>query len=377
MDIVSELRSRYCGLERIMEERGLSAAVLVGNSAVGPAAYGAYRYFTDQRVFYHLQAMVARPGKQADICCESVQAAEGLRQRGFSLIHVCPEILRPVLQCLREQPIRRLGICPDMFPASWLDAVRDQWPAAELVDITEDIFALRCQRSEYELEVMRRGAQIADLGYEAVCDMARPGVRMADLHAYLDYTMRRAGAEEVFTLMSNGRFSLDHVGLPCIQPFSWPDDRVIRYGDCLGMEITPRFQGYWTQVVRTVCVGELNEDLAVAHRLQLEAINETAHILKPGLSLREMLAFMWDFSRKHGRFPKLPFGHILGLDLDEGGRTDLESPVKLRENTEVVLHPTMVTKEDMAFSIFWGDTFLVTAVGGRKVNKADTSLRVL
>ena len=89
-----------------------------------------------------------------------------------------------------------------------------------------------------------------------------------------------------------------------------------------------------------------------------------------------MLKDMWVFGTERGFDPKLPFGHILGADLDEGGRGSLESDFVFRENTCVVLHPTL-TLGDMDYSIFWGDNYLVTKDGGERINKCSTELQIL
>ena len=176
--------------------------------------------------------------------------------------------------------------------------------------------------------------------------------------------------------VSNGVFSYIDNRLPCIRPFSWPDDRVVKFGDNISMEISPKYNGYWTQMVRTICIGEMNPDLEKAHALQLEAIVDTVKILKPGVKLGDVLKHMWQFSLDRGYTPKLPFGHIVGLDLDEGGRGSLESDLVIQENACVVLHPTMVLG-DMDYGIFWGDTYLVTDEGGVRINESSTELLVL
>jgi len=376
MGIVDELNRRRDGLQTLMTDRQLDAIALVGNNSVGGIAYGCYRYFSDHRTYYHLQAVVARPAKPMAIFVGSILHLDGVRNKGFEDIRVGPDILGNVVKILKEQKIGRLGISFDMLPYNWELTLRDQFPGVELVDVTEDVFALRSVHSAYEVECIRTAAKISDIGYAAVLATAAPGVRMSDLHAELDYAMKKAGAEETFTLMSNGVFSYENNRLPCIQSFSWPDDRVIQYGDNIGMEITPKYNGYWAQLVRTVCVGEMNPELQKAHAVQLEAIDFTTKLLKPGVKLGDVLKAMWQFTIDRGLVPKLPFGHIVGLDLDEGGRGSLESDLIIPENANVVLHPTMVMG-DMNYGIFWGDSFLVTPEGGVRINESSTELPVL
>lgn len=376
MGIVEELRRRQASLVGIAGDRRLDAVVLVGNSAVGPIAYGCFRYFSDHRTYYHLQAVVSRPGKPITICVGSMLHLDGVQNKGFEDVRVNADILGSTLKVLSEQPVKRLGVSFEMLPANWEIAIRDQYPGIELIDMTDEIFALRNEHSAYEVECIKQCAKIADAGYAAVCEEAKPGTRLSDLHAAMDYAMRKAGAEETFTLMSKGVFFYGNNRLPCIQAFSWPDDRVVKFGDNIGMEITPKYNGYWTQMVRTICIGEMNPELKKAHALQLEGIADTVKMLKPGVKLGDVLKHMWQFSLDRGYTPKLPFGHIVGLDLDEGGRGSLESNLVIQKNANVVLHPTMVLG-DMDYGIFWGDPYLVTDEGGVRMNESSTELLVL
>ncbi|MBR5730569.1 MAG: M24 family metallopeptidase [Firmicutes bacterium] len=359
-----------------MLNKGLDAALFVGNSCVGPLSYGCLRYFTDWRCYYHLQAFLMRPGKDPVMFVGSILHLQGLEERGFKDIRLGAGILGNVLKDLTKDPVKKLGVCMDMIAADWYDAFRKELPDMELAEISQDVYELRADHDEEEVARIRKSALAADAGYEAVLRTARPGVRMSDIHAELDYAMRMAGAEEVFSLISNGRFRYGTNDLPCIKAFAYPDDRVIQPGDNIGMEITPRYGGYWTQLVRTVCIGEPDADLVRAHEIQLKAMENSRKKLVCGVTLGEMLKDMWRFGKDLGFTPKLPFGHILGLDLDEGGRGSLESDFVFRKNTSVVLHPTM-TLEDMDYSIFWGDNYLVTENGGERLNKCSTELIVL
>jgi len=369
---LTELKQRQMSLYRIMQKHDLDAVLIVGNSAVGTPAYGSYRYFTDVRINSHLQAMVARQGKPPTVCCNSVLSGQILMAKGFEDIRIAADVCEPVLSAMSEQPVRRLGVSFDMLPTRWFLALEEK--GIIFVDVTDDIFELRNERSELEVYAIRESAKIADAGYEAVCGMLHPGVRMSDLHAELDYAMKKGGAEEAFTLMSNGRFSHKDNQLPPIEQFSWPDDRVVREGDSVAMEITPKYMGHWTQLVRMVCVGEPHNDLRVAHKAQLEAINATLPMLRAGVRLGDALTHLLNIGAELGYTVRLPFGHIMGLDLDEGGRASLDSDVILNKNMTIVLHPSMAKFDE---GIFWGDPYLITEKGGERLSACSTELLVL
>ena len=376
MKFVNELKSRREKLELILKEKGLDAAVLAGNGAIGTLALGSLRYFTDWRCYFSLQAMVQVPGKEPVMCVGSVLHEQGLNQRGYYDVRCNAPVIINVIKELKANGSKKIGCCLDVFPADWYLAMKKEIPGVEFVDIAQEIFELRTVISDEVLDRVRRSAQIADKGFDVVCKMIKPGVKMKDIHTELDKTMLMEGAEEVFTLMSCGRFSYTDNKLECLSRYSYPDDRIVRDGDNVAMEITPKFKGYWTQLVRTVCVGNANPDLAEAQIKQVELINEAAKSLKPGVTLGSVLTSLLEKTESMGYVPSMPFGHVLGLDLDEAGRASSMSPLILKENMTVVLHPTMC-KPGSTDSIFHGDSFIVTPNGGERITKSTADIVVL
>ena len=356
-----ELNTRWGYLDEIIKNRDLDAILVVGNSSVGPGVYGSFRYFTNHKVYYGYQAIVARPGKPIMVCASSFLHEKALTLKGFKDIRLAPDIRGSVLARLSEQPVRRLGVSLGVLPASWYLELEKM--NVEFVDINDDIAVYRSRRSEYELACTRESARISEVGYKAMLDMAKPGVRMSDLHTHLDYVMKMAGAEETFTLMSCGRFSLEDNHLPCIHAYAWPDENVINHGDNIGMEITPRYQGYWTQMVRTICVGEANPDLEAVHKAQIDTIAAAIKLLKPGVRLEDVLTYIFEFAKDIGYIAKLPSCHIGGIDLDEGWHYSFDSDIVLKENMTFILHPTLVTPK-IDYGIYWGESYLVTKDGG-------------
>ena len=362
MELVEELRERQAALEKVAVKRDLDAIVVVGNCAVGPECYGSFRYFADHRSYYYLHALVVRPGKKITICVGSILHKDGILLKGFEDTRFGADVLPSVLKVLAEQPVRRVGVSFEMLPARWENGILEQCPGVELVDVDPDITALRRIHSPYELNCFKKCAQITDIGYEAVCKSSR-GVGLRHVSR---------GAEETFTKMSCGVFSAENNGLPRMERFHWPDERVIKDGDNIAMSISAKYCGYWTQQVRIICVGEKTAEAEAAYNIQQEALQDAAAFLSPGIKLGELVSRMWKFAEDHGYRASLPFGHVVGLDLDEGG-DGLNSDIELIENTVVVLHPTLLPEgEENCF--FWGDTYLITRDGAVRLNESSTEL---
>ena len=149
----------------------------MGNGAVGVRAYGCFRFFVDNRVYYHMQAMVALPGQEPTVCCSTITHLKALNSRNYTDVRVLGDnILSGVISILKEKRVTegRLGVSFEMLPSGWYMQIRKEFPKLELVDVTEKIFEIRATRSEEEVELYRKCAKIADAGYAAVCEAAKP-----------------------------------------------------------------------------------------------------------------------------------------------------------------------------------------------------------
>jgi len=374
---LGEKKRRLGAADEMMKSERLEAVLIVGNGAVGVRAYGCYRYFVDNRVYYHMQAMIALPGQEPTVCCSTLTHLKALNSRNYTDVRVLgDDILSGVISVLKEKGVAegRLGVSFEMLPAGWYQKIVKELPNLELIDVTERIFEIRATRSAEEVELYRRCAKIADAGFSAVSRAAKPGVHEHELAAVLDYEMKKNGAEETFTLLSSGRFSFKNNGLDCLH-FGAAPSRELQKGDSVAFEITPRYQGYWTQMVRTISIGEPSEDFIALHKMVRDTIEETIRLLKPGVLLRDVIRFMMDYISAAGYVPSMPCGHICAIDLNEG-RVDPESDVVLKSGMAVILHPTILTPE-IKTGIFWGETYLVTPDGGECLMKSSKDLLVV
>lgn len=111
----------------------------------------------------------------------------------------------------------------------WYGYLRKEMPGLELVEVHDEIMEIRLKRSKEEVEMYRKGASLADAGFEAALKVIRPGVSEYQTIAEIGYVDRKEGAEEHFTLIGSGKFAFgDENRLPL--PYN-PSRRRIGAGD--------------------------------------------------------------------------------------------------------------------------------------------------
>jgi Xaa-Pro aminopeptidase len=180
--------------------------------------------------------------------------------------------------------------------------------------------------------------------------------------------MREEGGEDFFNLIFSGPFGPGTGMLPFA-----PTGKKVKVGDSLLFEITPRYVGYWAQLVRVVDVGRQNLLLADYHRVSRDAIEAAIQYFKPGVRLSNALNEAKRVIESAGFEFRSPFGHICGLDLIES-RISLESEDILKPGMVIILHPPICSENTM---ICWGETYLITSEGYRRLHRATDELVVV
>ena len=370
----AEKERRLEAAEAVMDGSGLSAIYLPGNSSVGPYSFGNQRYFTASRVVFNLRSVILLKGKKAVAIASDLMNKLNLTQSSFINDAVInQDQLQGVIEVLKGNGIDsgRVGTILEILPAAWLLRLEKELPGVEFVDVSRELSPARGIKSIEEIETQRICSGIADAGYRALCEAVRPGMYENEIVAEMDRAMQRMGAEESFALITSGKFSIKGNRLPPLHNYA-ALNRKVEAGDVVAAEITPRYNGYWTQKVRTVCVGAENGDAEKLREVIVGAIDAAKPILKAKTPICDIVGKMREHTERAGFDFVMPCGHLAGIDLNEGNVAD-DNPTPLEPGMLVILHPTVITG-DMDTSIFWGESYLITDEGYEEPMQSGDSL---
>lgn len=347
----------------LIRDKGLEAIYLIGNGTVGTNAFGNFRYFTGNRVFFNLSsALITKNGKLIGVSNSTMGKINLINSSFITDAIMDGDQLGGIIKYLRENNLSkgRLGILSEIMPATWYMRLRKELPDMELIDVSEELFVIRTFKSDEEMETHRICGRIADAGYKAACEAAVPGVYEHEIVAASIAAMQKMGADTFFMLIASGKFSADDNKLTTLHNVAGIN-RKIEAGDSVAMEITPYFNGNWTQLVRTISVGEYNADVDEFRKIMVKSIEEGTKLIKPGVPIKEVVSKIRDTVEKEGYKFAMPCGHICGADLNEE-RVTLDNERLLKKGMCVILHPTILNQK-LSSSIYWGESYLVTETG--------------
>jgi Xaa-Pro aminopeptidase len=168
--------------------------------------------------------------------------------------------LRPTLDSLARAAaaaghgvavVGRLGGAPTALPADaqLVAALQREHPTLRVVPANGAMRRLRAQKRPAELARVRRAAEVTVEAQRAAMGLVAPGVNEYEVQALVEYTFRRRGADRpsFATIVGSGPNSTTlHYNA---------NDRVMRAGEVVVMDIGASWDGYAADVTRTVPVS--------------------------------------------------------------------------------------------------------------------------
>ncbi|GAB1478516.1 M24 family metallopeptidase [Paracoccaceae bacterium] len=218
------------------------------------------------------------------------------------------------------------------------------------MDIAPATMLQRMMKSPSELELIRHGAAVADVGGFAIRDAVRVGAREIDIAMAgrdameLEIAKRFPDAEyrDTWVWFQSG-INTDGAHNPVTS-------RKLKRGDILSLNTFPMISGYYTALERTMFVGEVD---AASRRIW--EINVAAHeygmsLLVPGAKCSEVTAKLNTFFEEHQvlQYRTFGYGHSFGVLSHYYGR---EAGLELREDIDTVLEPGMVISMEPMLTI--------------------------
>jgi Xaa-Pro aminopeptidase len=202
---------------------------------------------------------------------------------------------------------------------------------------------LRKFKDEGEIEDLEKAAQIADEVFSEIVKEIRPGITEVKIAARIDY-MLRLGSKEVpafETIVASG----EHASLP----HASPSLRVVKEGDLITMDFGAIWNGYCSDITRTVVLGKASDKVREVYGIVLDAQLAAIDGIKAGAACSDVDALARDLIEAKGYGDNFGhgLGHGLGLEVHEGPR--------LSKKSEEILAAGMVTTVEPGIYIpGWG-----------------------
>lgn len=231
-------------------------------------------------------------------------------------------------------------------------------------DTSLTLDVLRWVKDADEIMRIRRACRIVDESFAHIIGFIQPGMTEREVAAELEHRMRTLGSERPAfqTIIASGvRGSLPH---------GVASDKIIARGELVTMDFGAVWEGYCSDITRTICVGRADTRQREFYAAVLAAQQRALAAICPGVTGAEVDRIARDALAEKAldQYFGHGLGHSLGLEIHEEPR--------LSKAGKALLQPNMlITDEPGIYIPEWGgirieDTVLITADGAEPLTCA-------
>ncbi|MCG7345157.1 Xaa-Pro peptidase family protein [Sporosarcina sp. ACRSL] len=260
------------------------------------------------------------------------QAAKQVK--GFRIVKHEKTMIEEVANQVKQMKIKTLGFEKDNVSFGTYELYNDKVDA-QLKPVSGIVEKLRLVKSDDEIEILKQAAKIADDAFAHICTFIKPGVTELEVSNELEMYMRKLGAtsSSFDTIVASGeRGALPH---------GVASDKVIQSGELVTLDFGALYNGYISDITRTVAVGEPSEQMKEIYEVTLKAQISALEKIKPGMTGIEADAIARDYIKSMGYGDAFGHstGHGIGLEVHEGPALSFRSETVLEPNMTVTVEP--------------------------------------
>ena len=332
----NEYDSRLKGLRKIMSHEGLEAVVLTSMHCI--SYYTGFTYCSFGRPY----ACVVTHDRAFTISAGIDGGQPARRSATENIIYSDwkrDNFWRAVKSSLGNAGA--LGIESDHLTIIQQSKMIELIEPSKVVDIAPASMQQRMIKSNAELDIIREGARIADVGGFAIRDAICVGAREIDvamagrdaMELEISKTFPDSELRDTWVWFQSG-INTDGAHNPVTS-------RKLVKGDILSLNAFPMISGYYTALERTLFVGEPNKESLKVWEANVEAHELGISLIKEGATCSGITAEINSLFERHNllQYRSFGYGHSFGVLSHYYGR---EAGLELREDIDTELKSHMV-----------------------------------
>lgn len=261
----------------------------------------------------------------------------------FEIIEVKEELHSTLARLLFETGIRKLGFEADYLTYHQFTSLQEKLPAVNLVPTTKIIQKLRAIKDANEIAAIEKSMHILDRAFTYIMEKLKPGLTEREISLELEIFARREGAEEKafpFIVASGPRSALPH---------GTASDRVIQEGDLVTIDFGVTYNGYASDMTRTVVIGRSSKRQEEIYNIVLKAQLAGLAAVRAGVKASEVDRASRAVIEEYG------FGPCFGHSTGHGVGLEVHESPRLAKKDDTILEPGMVvTVEPGIYLPQWG-----------------------
>ncbi len=231
---------------------------------------------------------------------------------------------------------KTVGLEPLRLRFMELQYLQSAVPQAHFVSGETALNSLRIQKDAQEVDAMRKAVKIAEQGFLWMLDKVKIGMSEREVAAELSLALLRAGSEPELPfspIIASGPNSAN--------PHAAPSDRKLAAGDLIVVDWGAAYEGYFSDLTRTLAIGEVDPEFHRIAEVVAEANAAGRAAGKPGAAAGavDQAARAVITAAGYGEFFTHRTGHGLGMETHEQPYMFGENRLLLAEGMTYTVEP--------------------------------------
>ena len=241
----------------------------------------------------------------------------------------------------KDKPPKNIGIENDHITIETKEKLTSLFNFSNFRDVSKDLMKLRIIKSKEEIEIIRSGAKIADIGAEEIVKHIKVGASELGIamtgrdKMELEIAKKYPEAEYMDTwVWFQSGINTDGAHNP-------KTSRKLVSGDILSLNTFPMISGYYSALERTLFLNNADDASLKAWEANIKVHKRGLELIRSGVKCSEICHELNDIFAQLGylQYRTFGYGHSFGVLSHFYGR---ETGLELREDVDTILQPNMV-----------------------------------
>ena len=321
-----------------MRQEELAAVVLSENSRSRYVS-GYQRYYTATYLpFVHAVVMTMDAGPVLLLPRQIMQSAEEcIAEKAVEFPQSQEGKIETLASVLGELGVqnKRIGMEFDFVHYGFLASLKERLHDAEITDVSPLMTKVTAVKFPEEVELLRQSAHIVDKGTGAAIKAAVEGVSEMEVAALSSACMLSEGAEFINHMTVR-------TGPHTAGNYPIPTQRIIQKGEFVMFDLGCVYQGYVSDINRTIVVGTPTDEQREIIHVSQEMLEKGIATVRAGVFASEVWRASFEVAERAGMAERviIPFtGHGVGISLQEEPYIKPDSDIILKEGMVLALEP--------------------------------------
>ncbi|MER2106186.1 MAG: Xaa-Pro peptidase family protein [Solibacillus sp.] len=251
-----------------------------------------------------------------------------------------------------------------------LEELQARYPQAKFARIDDQVNAMRVIKSEDELVKLREAAALADYAIQVGCDAIAEGKTEMEVLNEIESAIKAKGHAMSFDTMVLA-------GEKSASPHGVPGDRKIQRGDFILFDLGVIYDGYCSDITRTVSFGEPSDAQIDIYNAVRKANEDAIAAVKPGVRAMDLDKIARDVitNAGYGEYFTHRLGHGLGISVHEFPSINGANEYVLQSGAVFTIEPGIYKSDVTGVRI--EDDVVVTDTGVEVLTKFTKELIIL